>query len=925
MSASWSLCGSSSVSPRVRLRLLVVILAAGTLGLARFLRSPWLREFRLGRMREPELQAWTERRPDDPLGHYYLALARGRAGDTPEAARQLARALELDPALARARWRLARVLAVSGQESAAERLLQQGLQLDPAAASLHAELGRVYLAHEQFRPAATEWEKATSLTPRDGDAWYHLGRCWMGLNDQARALTAYCRAAALAPRSPTYQKALAGVLRLEREYGEAERCCRRALALAPSDPDAHFELARLLWDRDGATPQAEESMRRAVALQPDSPLLRYSLAAMEQDRGDLATALREYQATLRLLTAREPPAAASAQRDRWLSQLEGPHFNLAKLLQRLGRPAEAARHLAAFRRISDSRNQARRRLVRSANRPGDPALSLALPRPPAAVAAPPFVAARATPDLARAPGVPQFRDVAALAGIQFRQGVGGKRPLTILEATGSGCAFIDYDNDGWPDLFFAGHPRCALYHNNRDGTFTDVTRASGLGREGFWIGCGTGDYDNDGRIDLFVTGYHTCALYHNNGHGGFTDVTAKAGIQDRAYQTSCTFADIDRDGFLDLYICHYVRFGPHEPQYCPAGDGRLQRACGPDAYLPEIGVFYHNRGDGTFAEATKQFGLDSAHGKAWGAAFADYDRDGWPDLYVANDEMPGDLFHNEGGRMKNVGAESGTAYSRDGFLQGGMGADFGDYDNDGRPDLVVTNFWMEPNSLYHNDGHGLFSEFSYAAGLAPGTLKKVGFGTRFLDADNDGWLDLFFLNGHVQDTHWIHPEEGMRELMQLFLNQQNGRFREVSAAAGEPFQRPVVGRGAAFGDFNNDGRPDLAAIDMEGPALLLRNNGPADRSRRGHWLIVRALTGPGPRDAIGAQITIDVGGKKQLREVQTSGSVLSANDPRVHFGLGAATRVDHLSIRWPDGSTETRTGIQADQILTLRQRRTGKG
>jgi hypothetical protein len=523
---------------------------------------------------------------------------------------------------------------------------------------------------------------------------------------------------------------------------------------------------------------------------------------------------------------------------------------------------------------------------------------------------------------ARDPRVPIFSDAAAARGIRFRQGLGGKRPLTILEATGSGCAFIDYDADGWLDLLLAGQPRCALYHNNRDGSFTGVTSAAGVGRAGFWIGCGAGDYDNDGSVDLFVAGYNTCALYHNNGHGGFADVTAAAGIHDRGYQTSAAFADLDRDGFLDLYICHYVQFGPHEPQYCPAAGTSLLRTCGPDAYQPQVGVFYHNQGNGTFVEATKRFGLDSAHGKAWGVAVADYDRDAWPDMYVANDEMPGDLFHNTGGgRMANVGAASGTGYGADGALQGGMGADFGDYDNDGRPDLVVTTFWMEPNALSHNDGRGLFSDTAYASGIAQATSQRVGFGAGFLDADNDGWLDLFFLNGHVQDTHWINPDQGMPERMQLFVNQRDGRFREVSAVAGEPFQHPVVGRGSAFGDFDNDGHVDIAAIDMEGPALLLRNNAASDPANPGHWLSVRALTPPGPRDAIGAQITVAAGGKQWTREVHAGGSVLSARDPRVHFGLGAAARVDRLTVRWPDGSVEMRSGLPVDQRVTIWQRR----
>jgi tetratricopeptide (TPR) repeat protein len=353
-------------------------------------RSAWYRQYRLGRMSEAALQEWTERHPEDALGHLYLGLARGRSGDVREGTRQLEKALELDPMLAPARWRLARVLAATGQADAAEDMLREGLRLDPSAAKLHAESGRLYEKRHAFRPATEEWEKATALDAKDAEGWYHLGLSWMGMNDETRALAAYRRAVELAPRSATYQTALAGALRLKRQYAEAERHCRRALELAPKDPDAQFGLAKLLWDRDGATPEAEAGMRRAMGLQPANPVLHYSLAAIEQERGDLQEAAREYQEALRLLEAREPAPAPGGwdERERWLAQIEGPLLNLAQVLQRLGRSEEAADYLARFRRVSDYRNHVRQLLVRIGIRPSDAALHFELARAHAAAGAP---------------------------------------------------------------------------------------------------------------------------------------------------------------------------------------------------------------------------------------------------------------------------------------------------------------------------------------------------------------------------------------------------------------------------------------------------------------------------------------------------------------------------------------------------------
>jgi tetratricopeptide (TPR) repeat protein len=383
--------GSIAQAPRPRRRPvgLAVLTVVAALGLLAFLRSPGYREYRLRRMSEPALRAWTASHPHDPRGHFYLGLALGRGGDTRAAAGELRKALDLDPALSRARWRLARVLATTRQEREAETLLQQGLQLDPAAAQLHAELGRLYERRQDLRRAAAAWEKAVSLAPSSADAWYRLGQCWMGVNNEARAVEAYRRAVDLAPRSATHHKALAGVLRLRREYGEAERHYRRALELDAADPDAHFGLAKLLWDQHGPTSRAEASLRRAVTLQPDSPLLHYSLASLYQQRGHLQAAVREYQMTLRLLSAREPSPTPERwdEREQWLSRMEGPHFNLARVLQRLGRSEEAARHLAWFRRISDYRNRAHQLLIRLANRPGDAVLHFDLARTHAAAGA----------------------------------------------------------------------------------------------------------------------------------------------------------------------------------------------------------------------------------------------------------------------------------------------------------------------------------------------------------------------------------------------------------------------------------------------------------------------------------------------------------------------------------------------------------
>jgi hypothetical protein len=505
--------------------------------------------------------------------------------------------------------------------------------------------------------------------------------------------------------------------------------------------------------------------------------------------------------------------------------------------------------------------------------------------------------------------------VAQEAGIRFTLGHGGRSPLNILETAGHGCAFLDVDGDGWLDILLVGQPRCALYRNlgaksGASPTFQDISAAAGLTMDGYWMGCATGDYDNDGRVDLLLTGYHCAALLHNEG-GRFRDVSAGIPLPRGAWNSSAAFFDADGDGRLDLYVGAYVKFGPKTLQLCDFSG--IQAACPPTYYDAERGRLFRNLGQGRFADVTRAAGLDAAHGKTLGVAVADFDGDGRPDLYLANDGMPGDLFHNLGGKFADVGLESGTAFNHESREQAGMGVDWGDYDGDGLLDLVVTTFQYEPTSLYHNEGHSLFTEEGYAAGIGDASLSRLGFGARLFDADNDGDLDLITANGHVQDNAArIFPGVTYAQPVQLFENLGERRFLDVSAADGPAFSKPIVGRGLAVGDYDNDGDLDVLIANLEGPPLLLRNDTP----RTARALAVRLQGHTAPRDGTGTRLTLRTGSRLQIREAGTGGSYLSAGDPRIHFGLGSASQADSLTIRWPSGATETRTHVLAG-TLTL--------
>jgi enediyne biosynthesis protein E4 len=518
----------------------------------------------------------------------------------------------------------------------------------------------------------------------------------------------------------------------------------------------------------------------------------------------------------------------------------------------------------------------------------------------------------------------RFREVAAEAGLTYRWTAPGKRPLNILQTIGNGCAFLDYDRDGNLDILLVG-PTLALYKGDGKGKFTDVSGPTRIGAlKGYFLGCAVGDVDNDGFSDLYIGGYREGRLLRNNGGKAFTDISRTAGIGAQPWGTSAGFSDLDGDGFLDLYVCNYADFGPDtKPQLCKfktEKHGEVLSSCGPRYYKGIQSVVYRNAGGKRFENVTKAWGMNTHSGRGLGVAFADIDESGRPAVAVANDEAPGDLFHKTSGAKswENIGVLSGTAYDRNGSLHGGMGIDWGDYDNDGRFDLFVATFRNEPKSLYHNDGGQLFNDVSYPVGIGRPALPFVTFGTKFFDADNDGWLDLILANGHVQDNIALIENTEYRQKTLLFQNRAPGAFEDVSDAAGVGTLKPIVGRGLATGDYDNDGRVDVLVVDSEGVPLLLHNETPISGTERA-WVGFRCIDKSG-KEALGAVLTVEQAGepKRLVRQCQTGGSYLSASDGRVHFGLGKAAATVTLTVRWPDGKTETWPNVATGRYLTVR-------
>lgn len=521
----------------------------------------------------------------------------------------------------------------------------------------------------------------------------------------------------------------------------------------------------------------------------------------------------------------------------------------------------------------------------------------------------------------------RFTDVTTAAGIHFVQTAGKAGHKFLPETMGSGVAFFDADGDGWPDLLlvnarsFEPHAKkttCALYRNNRNGTFTDITRGSGLDVEMYGMGVAAADYDNDGREDVFITALDGDHLFHNEGHGHFRDVTRQSGIASANFGASAAWFDYDRDGKPDLFVANYVQWTEKGDLWCSL-DGSTKSYCTPESYKGTSSKLYHNLGNGRFEDVTDKAGLGDPTSKSLGVVVLDYDNDGWPDLFITNDTQPNKLYHNNrNGTFTEEAVSAGVAFGEDGVARGAMGTDAADYDRSGRMDLLVGNFSNQMLGLYHNEGHGLFVDEAPRSTIGRSSLLSLTFGAFFFDYDLDGYPDIFAANGHIEEEIGrVQPKIRFKEPPLLFHNLGGGRFEDASGKVGPDLERPLVARGAAYADFDHDGDLDVVISQNNGPAILLRNDG----GNRNHWIHLKLVGTRSNRDGLDAEVVVETASGKQMQMVHSGSSYCSQSDLTLTFGLGGETTVKSIEIHWPSGQVDKDYNIRANQFLTLTEGR----
>ena len=529
-----------------------------------------------------------------------------------------------------------------------------------------------------------------------------------------------------------------------------------------------------------------------------------------------------------------------------------------------------------------------------------------------------------------------FEGITRQANLHFTHNNAASGKKYLPETMGSGVAFLDYDNDGWQDILLVNgedwpnptssqspnsnskkrHTTLALYHNNHDGTFTDVTQKAGLAVEMMGMGVAIGDYDNDGFDDIFITALGQSRLFHNNGNGTFTDVTQKAGLAGpHEFSTAAAWVDYDRDGHLDLVVGNYVQWSPETDIYCTL-DGKTKSYCTPESYKGASVRLWHNRGNGTFEDATQKAGLFDTSSKSLGIAILDANQDGWPDIFISNDTQPNKLYmNNANGTFTEKAVPSGVAYSEDGVARAGMGVAAADYDRSGYPSLIVTNFSNQMLAFYHNERNGLFVDEAPHSEVGRASLLTLGFGCFFFDYDLDGWPDIYIANGHIEDAiERVQPRVRYAEPPHLFRNLGAGTFAEVTDGMGRAFAAPRVARGAAYGDINNDGAPDVLVSTNGGPAALFKNTGATNHSLR-----IKLVGTKSNRDGLDATVRVTNGSETQTKMLTSGGSYLSSSELVLTFGLGDRAKADAIEIRWPSGQIDQLKDVPADQIITIKE------